>query len=113
MLIIHKGVGAGVLLVGVLSALAMNALTRSLFDRHYYSSHVWPKFGTFCLAAVTCTAVGLYLKSKEPAGTDQFLGESPHHLFYIPLVYWGPIYFLLGLLYAIYSTASKSDAIVN
>jgi hypothetical protein len=106
MIIIHRGKGAIIIaLSGIASGLIMHAVVRALFGRHYYSEHIWPLFGTFWLAGLFCMAAGSYLR-KRPSQVGQdgwFENEAPDHLFFIPLIYWGPVYFAAGIVYLIYS----------
>ena len=101
---IHRGKGAiAVILSGIFSGLIMQAATRALFDRHYYSAHVWPLFGSFWLAGLLCIAAGAYLR-KYPTrvlGRGWFTNEAADHFFFIPVVYWGPIYFAAGIIYLV------------
>ena len=104
MIEIHRGKGGLVVVVlGIFSGLIMQATTRALFDRHYYSEHIWPLFGSFLLAGVMCTAAGFYLR-KHPSkvrNRDWFSNEAADHFFFIPVVYWGPIYVTAGIIYVI------------
>ena len=104
MLLIHRGAGPFVLLSGVIAALVMNVVTNALYDNDYYSQHVWPKFGTFWLAGGLCVAIGAYLK-RRPGNVpddDWIPNESAHHLFFIPVRYWGVVYFAAGVVFVIY-----------
>ena len=105
MIIIHRGKGGLILVAGVLSALFMNLLTAKLFGYEYYAEHIWPKFGTFALLASICLIGGLYLQKHPtfPKSRDELTEwESSDHLFYIPVIYWSPIFLLLGLAYVVY-----------
>jgi len=105
MIIIHRGKGGLILVAGVLSALFMNLLTAKLFGYEYYAEHIWPKFGTFALLASICLVGGLYLRAHPtiPKSLDKPIeGESFDHLFYIPVIYWSPIFLLLGVAYVVY-----------
>ena len=104
MIIFHRGKGALVVaLSGIAAGLIMHAVTRAAFDRHYYSEHIWPLFGTFWLAGLFCIATGYYLR-KHPSkvgDADWFRNESADHLFFIPVLYWGPVYFAAGIVYLV------------
>ena len=111
MLEIHRGKGAIVIFVGgILAALIMNALTRALFDGRYYAEHIWPKFGTLWLAGLLYLLAGAYLR-KHPTkvrGKDWIPDEAADHFFFIPVIYWGPIFFVVGILYVLYSFYRQS-----
>lgn len=106
MILIHRGKGAAVVLLGgVLAALSMNIVTNALFDNDYYAEHIWPKFGTLWLAGLLYSAAGALLR-KYPTkirDKDWVAGESADHFFFIPVIFWGPIFFVLGAVYAAYS----------
>lgn len=103
MILIKRGKGWIVLVAGVLAALVMNVVTTALFrqDRDYYGNHAWPKLGTLWLAGLLCVGAGAYLR-KYPSkirDKDWVDSESPDHLFFVPVIWWGAIFFVLGLLY--------------
>lgn len=111
MITVHRGKGAAVVIIGgILSALVMNAITRAIFDGKYYAEHIWPKFGTFCLGGVLCLAAGAYLR-RHPSKVldkDWIPNESADHFFFIPVIYWAPIFFVAGVVYLIYSFYPRS-----
>ena len=119
MLIPHRGKGVFVLVIGVVAAVLMNALTFKLFGDDYYQRNAWPKVGTLWLAALGCLLLGAYLRGHPPAGntragrrddlpSDRKSGllekgariAPKDHLCFVPVIYWGAIYFLLGVVYA-------------
>ena len=104
MIVIKRGYGALVLVALVLSALIMNVVTNALFDNEYYGANAWPKLGTFWLAGLMSLGLGLFLRDRpnKEFDKDWFKGESAHHLFFIPVKYWGFVYFLAGLVYVVY-----------
>ncbi|MEP6850060.1 MAG: hypothetical protein ABI999_14470 [Acidobacteriota bacterium] len=106
MFVVHRGKGVLVLISGIVSALFMNIVTDRFFGDDYYSTHAWPKFAALWLIGSICFAGGLYLRkypTKLKVDRPEFEGESTDHFFYIPVIYWGPIFFLLGIIYLIYS----------
>ena len=105
MVIIKRGKGFLVLVALVLAALIMNGVTNALYDNEYYGSHLWPKVGTLWLTGILCTATGLFLQRRPTKVKDKdwVRGESADHLFFIPVVYWGPIFALISIAYLIYS----------
>ncbi|CAN5449512.1 hypothetical protein BH10ACI3_BH10ACI3_14790 [soil metagenome] len=114
MIMIHRGKGAAVVFIGgIVSALIMNIITNAMFNNDYYGSHIWPRFGTLWLAGVIFTAAGIYLR-KHPTivkDKDWVEGESADHFFFIPVLYWGPIFFVLGVVFAAYSFYSQTTPI--
>jgi hypothetical protein len=105
MITIHRGKGVVVLVAGVIAALLMNVITNALYDNDYYAAHIWPKFGTLWVAGLLCVALGAYLR-KHPTKVkdkDWVRGESADHFFFIPVIYWGVIFFALGMIYLVYS----------
>lgn len=111
MITIHRGKGALVVVIGgILSALGMNAVTRAIFGGRYYAEHIWPTFGTLWLAGLLLTAAGSYLK-KYPSKVhdkDWIPNESADHFFFIPVIYWGPMFFVAGAVYLIYCFYPRS-----
>jgi hypothetical protein len=106
MILIHRGKGAIVVIVGsIFAALIMNAVARGLFGPRHYAEHVWPKFGALWLAGLFCLAAGTYLRKYGPhVGDDDWAErEFADHFFFIPVLYWAPIFFVLGIGYLIYS----------
>jgi hypothetical protein len=105
MIAIHRGAGTIVLIAGIVAALVMNVVTAALYDNDYYAAHIWPKFGTLWVAGLLCTGAGAYLRKHRTnvKDGDWFAGESEHHFFFIPVIYWGAIFFALGLIYMVSS----------
>ena len=98
------------MLGGILSALIMNVITNALFDNEYYGAHIWPKCGTFWLTGAICIAAGSYLRKfpTKVRNKDWYESEATDHLFFIPVIYWAPIFFILGAAYFIYSYYAAS-----
>jgi len=112
MIIVHRGKGFLVLIVGILAALFMNIITDRFFGDDYYSAHSWPKFAALWLIGGICVAGGAYLRkypTKFKIDRPEFEGESADHFFYIPVIYWGPIFFLLGIIYLIYNFTNQKQ----
>jgi hypothetical protein len=117
MIIPHRGKGMLILVVGVLAALIMNIISAKAFGDDYYQKNMWPKLGTLWLAGLGCFLLGVYVKkypSKEGKVTEHTLSFDPKfallekatkyeprdHLLFIPVIYWGAIFFVLGIVYA-------------
>ncbi len=102
--VIHRGLGIAVVAgSGLISALIMNAVARGFFDRRYYAEHLWPKFGALWLAGLICLAVGAYLRkdTAHEANSNWFENEAAHHVFFIPVTFWGLLYFIAGIVYLV------------
>ena len=69
----------------------------------YMMSQSWPLAVAFFLASALVTALGLYLKKQPSEVTIHKLTgqevkvKSKHTVFFIPVIYWGPIFFVIGL----------------
>ena len=126
MFIPHRGKGLFVPVIGVAAAVLMNALSFKLFGDDYYQRHAWPKVGTLWLAALGCLLLGAYLRRRPPADKSERRPsnapsfdpkldllekaakmEPKDHLGFVPVIYWGAIYFLLGVAYAIVKLAGS------
>lgn len=106
-----------ILVVGVLAALSMNIISAKAFGYDYYQKNMWPKLGTLWLAGLGCFLLGIYVR-KYPSKEGQDAGPSPpsepkfalpekaakleprDHLLFIPVIYWGAIFFVIGIIYA-------------
>ena len=117
MAIPHRGGGIAVVIIGILSALTMNIVTNRMFDNNYYENNVWPRFGTLWLAGFGCILLSFFLTNRDSRikkiDKDSFTGEGKpasagghplfdltHHLFFIPVIYWGMIFFVIGIIFA-------------
>ena len=112
MIVIHRGKGIFVVIAGIVAALLMNIITDRFFGDDYYSAHIWPKFAALWLIGGICVAGGAYLRrnpTKPQIKKKDFDGESADHFFYIPVILWGPIFFLLGIVYLVYSLMNQKQ----
>jgi hypothetical protein len=111
MIVIHRGKGGLIIIAGILAALVMQIISLKYFGEEYYAAHAWPKVGTLWLLSALCLVGGLYLRSNPTRPkvnkTEYFYDESSDHLFFIPVVYWCPIFFILGLVYFIYRVSGN------
>ena len=124
MIIVHRGGGLGVIGIGLVSALLMNIVTNKFVDNVYYVNNIWPRFGALWLAGLGCFILGAVLKRHDakktkvavkPFSVDMATippdaaGPSAmnHYLFFIPVTYWGYIYFALGIIFVVVSIRSS------
>jgi hypothetical protein len=126
LIIPHRGKGIFILVFGVVAALLMNILSSKVFGGDYYRMNLWPKVGTLWLAALACFLFGAYLqahpsvdkserKPRNGLSSDAVLGllekgarlEPKDHLLFVPVIYWGAIYLLIGLVYAVVKSLGR------
>lgn len=72
-------------------------------DQQYFQQHGWCRMLGLWIAAVVVWLLGSYLNKKsseklvdEESGTET-QAKPNHSLFFIPMIYWGPILFVLGI----------------
>jgi len=96
-MVIWNGLGFLVAIIALGSLWAVQALTGTIYgDEAYYQAHTWPKLAGFGLAGVLTSGIG-YALNKLRRET----GAGTHSFFFIPMDYWGPILFLLGVVYVL------------
>jgi hypothetical protein len=100
-----------------LSALLINIISSKAFGADYYQKNMWPKLGTLWLAGCGCFLLGIYLRknpsiekqvSRPALPTESKLAllekvskyEPRDHLLFVPVIYWGAIFFVIGFIYA-------------
>jgi hypothetical protein len=104
MIIIWRGAGGLVLLIGIVVCLFVNVLTSALFNEdNYFQAHLWPKLAALGLIGASCWFLGRYLNGK-PAQTfiDETTGQEvkvkpSHELMFIKMEYWGVIFVAIGV----------------
>ena len=96
-----KGYLVAVLTFG--SSLLGNLITNAATgDRSYWDGHRWPFATCLCVASVACWLVGLHLHGKgarlliDPQTGEEVILRNSHTLFFIPVVWWGPILAVWG-----------------
>lgn len=105
-MIIWSGLGFLVPIVAIACFLITQIVTNSLLnDDRYYTEHGFPKLIAFWIAAVLLFLIGSALSRKqERVLVDKKTGEDvilrPSHTFlFIPIVYWAPVLFVLGIVF--------------
>lgn len=104
MLIIWKGAGVVVILIGILVCLALNIVTASLFNQNdYFQTHLWPKVAALWVIGSLCWPVGKYLNGRprrvliDKATGVEFVQKPDHTLMFIKVEYWAYIFFAIGV----------------
>ena len=103
MIIIWRGAGAAVLLFGIIAAVIVNVITSSAFDQNnYFSTHSWSQAVALWGAGGASWLAGKYLNSRptreiiDAATGERVILKPNHHLMFIKMEYWGPIYLAIG-----------------
>jgi hypothetical protein len=101
-----SGLGFVVAVVAFLCLLLAEYVVEAVCnDSQYYQAHGWPKMLGWWLAGALVWGLGTYLDHKqgstllEPATGAEVQRKPRHALFFIRMVYWGPILFVLGLVF--------------
>jgi len=104
MIIVWKGAGGLVIIIGILSCLVTNIITSAVFEEpNYFQAHFWPKLVALGTTGLSCWFLGRYLNSRPPRivinkRTGEEVEEKPnHHLMFIKLEYWGVILLAIGV----------------
>ena len=104
MIIIWRGAGGLVIIFGIASALLTNIFASEIFRQdNYFAGHSWIQALCLWIAGAASWFVGRYLNTRpgKPVidkQTGQRVIEKPnHHLMFIKMEYWGPIYFAIGM----------------
>ena len=104
MIVFWKGAGVLVLVFGIVAALFTNVITSSVFNQNnYFANHAWAQGMALWIAATACWFLGRYLNNRPgrvlvDKATGQEVTLRPnHHLMFIKMQYWGPIFFVIGL----------------
>ena len=104
MFIIWEGAGGMVLIFGIISALLTNIVTSAIFNvDNYFADHAWAQAMSLWITGIASWLVGNYLNHKPPMKVRNRAGQiieckTNHHLMFIPMQYWGLIFFALGIL---------------
>ena len=105
-MIIWRGLGFLVAIIGFVCLVLSEALTESIFnDDRYYQNHGWPATAGFALAAGIIWLLGKKLNSgKARVLIDKETGEDVlfkkhHDFFFIRMEYWAPILLVIGIVF--------------
>lgn len=112
MIIIWKGLGGLVILIGILTCLVMNIATSAMFNQTtYFQENLWPKLVALWVAGAGCWFLGRYVNGKPARivideSTGQEIHQKPnHHLMFIKMEFWGVIFGIIGLVLLLISFA--------
>jgi hypothetical protein len=104
MIVIWRGAGAAVMLFGIIAAVVMNVITSSAFNQNnYFATHSWAQAGALWGAGAASWLAGKYLNSRpgreviDEVSGERVIQKPNHHLMFIKMEYWGPIYLVIGL----------------
>jgi hypothetical protein len=103
MIVIWRGAGGLVLIFGIVSALITNIVTSSVFkENNYFPDHSWAQAASLWITALACWFLGRFLNSRPPKIMTDKNGREVtvvpnHHLMFIKMEYWGPIFFVIGI----------------
>jgi len=104
MIIIWRGAGGLVILIGILVCLAMNIFISKTFEEpDYFQKYLWPKLVALGVTGAWCWFLGRYLNSRPPKilidqATGQEITWKPRHeLMFIKMEYWGLIFAGIGI----------------
>ncbi len=112
MLIIWKGAGIVVLLLGILVCLALNILCAAVFHQNdYFQNHLWAWVTSLWITGALCWPIGRYLHAKpgrvliDKATGQEITIKPEHHLMFIKVEYWAFIFLAIGLVVLIINLA--------
>lgn len=116
MLIIWRGIGPVVFIIGIIACLVTNIVTSKVFDEtNYFQAHLWPKVVALVVSGVCCFVIGRFANGRPPKividkRTGQQIEQKPiHDLMFIKLEYWGLIFVGIGLVLLVVNLASVSS----
>ena len=104
MIVIWRGAGGLVLLIGIVACLLLNIVTSAVYHQNdYFAAHLWPKVAALWITGACSWFPGRYLNGRPPrpvpnrrTGLTDMVKPN-HHLMFIKMEYWGPIFFAIGL----------------
>jgi len=111
-MLVWRGVGPVVIVVGIVASLIINIITSKVFDQNnYFQDHLWPKILALIITGLCCWFFGRYLHSRPPQRTINNKGEEVlikpvHDFMMIKVEYWGVICFLLAVFVLVVNLAS-------
>ena len=105
MIVIWRGAGAVVFLIGIFACLIMNIVTAKLFDEtNYFHENLWPKIVALWFSGIASWFLGRYLNSRpEQVRIDETTGQEvryrqAHDFMFVKMEYWGVGFVTIGLI---------------
>jgi len=102
-MLIWRGAGAVVIILGIASALLTNIATSWYFNEtNYFARHTWAQASSLWIAAAASWFLGRYLNGQPPrivrdkAGNEVTIKPN-HDLMFIKVEYWGLILLVIGI----------------
>jgi hypothetical protein len=103
--IVFTGYGFLVLVFVFGFSLIANLITNCVTgDRMYWDAHKWPFAVSLFVSAVTCWLIGYFFRNRngrlliDPKNGEEVVLRESHTLFFIPMIWWGPILVVFGLI---------------
>ena len=92
MFIVWSGVGWLIPLIScIITAITLSIIGRIFSDPAYMQSHSWPFVIGLWLSAVAVWFAGKWFNEDD--------GPAENTLFFIRMEYWGPILFVIGIIF--------------
>jgi hypothetical protein len=86
-------------------SLVANLITNSITgEKAYWDAHKWPFAVSLFISAITCSVVGCFFHNRnarvliDPENGKEVVLRESHTLFFIPMIWWGPILVVCGLI---------------
>jgi hypothetical protein len=104
-MIIWTGYGFLVAVFVFVFSLAANFITNSITgDKTYWDAHKWPFALSLFISAIMCFVVGYFFHNRnartliDPENGKEVVLRQSHTLFFIPMIWWGPLLAVCGLI---------------
>jgi hypothetical protein len=86
-------------------SLIANLITNSVTGGPaYWDAHKWPVAVSLFISAITCWLMGCFFRNRnarsliDPKNGKEVVLRESHTLFFIPMIWWGPILIVCGLI---------------
>jgi hypothetical protein len=104
-MIIWTGYGFLVAVIVFGFSLTANLITNSVTDgKTYWANHKWPLAVSLLFSAIVCSLIGYFLRNRnarrlfDPRNGKEVILRESHTLFFIPIIWWGPILIACSLI---------------
>lgn len=103
-MLIWRGAGPVVFIIGILVCLFTNIVTSRVFEEsNYFQNHLWAQVAALVITGVTCWFLGRFMHTRpsqlvidETTGQEVEL-KPTHDFMFIKVEYWGVIYLVAAL----------------